>query len=278
MFNHAGRWPSGQEAVGNSDAVASPCGSGVSDKQADAPSACMRSELRPLEPELMDGPAPNHPPDCDTTLPGPAYSRQGDRGGERTRRALRNALANLLRTRDYDDLTVSDILAEADVGRSTFYAHFSSKDDLLRFGLDRLAIELRDVSESMAPAKDGCGFAFVRPLLEHIGRQREMFRRLKGRGATVYRRALDQLLTELMRQAMAVDSAEFDPIRELEVQFAKGALRGMILWWLERNSRLHPHDVEAEFLRLIRNGAERARPGQRRFEPGRSGGALVACS
>jgi AcrR family transcriptional regulator len=223
-------------------------------------------------PETMEGrPALESVP-CDSALPGPVPSR-GYRRVERTRRALRSALANLLRTRDYDALTVNDILAEADVGRSTFYAHFSGKDDLLRYGLEQLGAELLDASQSTS-RKSGQGFGVVRPLLEHIGRQREMVRRLKGRGATVHRRALDQLLTELTRRAIAGDSAMFDPIRELEVQFAKGALRGMILWWLERNSRLHPHEVEAQFLRLMRNGAHLARPLQ---DPARAGnGEAVA--
>jgi AcrR family transcriptional regulator len=180
--------------------------------------------------------------------------RQNDRRVERTRSALRRALVDLLRTRDYDDLTVNDILASADVGRSTFYSHFSSKDDLLRYGLQRLGDEVRHASECTS-AERGCGFAFVRPLLEHIGTHRELFRHLKGRGATVHRRALNQLLVDLTRRAMAGESPQFDPVRELEIQFAKGALYGVILWWLERNSSLDPCDVESEFLRLIHRGA-----------------------
>lgn len=201
----------------------------------------------------MDGAPPFEPTDGDPDRSSSSEPKS-DRRVERTRRALTTALVDLLRTRDYDGLTVNDILTQADVGRSTFYAHFSSKDDLLRYGLERLGADLREASPA-AKRKGASGFDFVRPLLEHIGREREIFRRLKGRGATVHRRALDQLLTELTRRAITGDSAEFDPIRELEVQFSKGALRGMILWWLERNSRLDPSEVEAEFLRLIRNGA-----------------------
>jgi AcrR family transcriptional regulator len=237
----------------------------------------MRLELRRTGAGMMDGPTAFHGAGCGSPLPGPNV-RQGDRRVERTRRALRSALADLLRTRDYDDLTISDILAEADVGRSTFYAHFNSKDDLLRFGLERLGIELRDASGPLLDSKGGCGFAFVRPLLEHIGGQRDMLRRLKGRGATVYRRALDQVLAELTRHAMAMDSAEFDPIREFEIQFAKGALYGMILWWLERNSRLHAHELEAEFLRLIRNGVDPASSSRDGPPRSRTGGGLLAGS
>jgi AcrR family transcriptional regulator len=222
----------------------------------------------------MDGQPVFEPAECDSSVSSPVACH-GDRRVERTRRALRTALADLLRTRDYDDLTINDILAEADVGRSTFYAHFGSKDDLLRYGLERLGAELRDASGSIT-REGGHRFGFVRPLLEHIERQREMLRRLKGRGATVHRRALDRLLTDLTRRAIAGDSAEFDPLRELEVQFSKGALCGMILWWLERNSRLHPHEIEAEFLRLIGNGSAEAAGRRRERAPGDHKGEALA--
>jgi AcrR family transcriptional regulator len=221
---------------------------------------------------MTAAPPPLRPAECSSERRRVGAS-QGDRRVERTRRALTAALAELLRTREYDELTINDILAEADVGRSTFYAHFNSKDDLLRFGLERLATELRDASDPAGGTKGGTGFGFVRPLLEHIEGQREMLRRLRGRGATVHRRAMDRLLTELTRRAIAGHCATFDPIREVEVQFAKGALGGIIDWWIERNSRLRPDEVEAEFLRLIGSGGGRGRP-----PLGRTGPALVACS
>ncbi|MEV6771549.1 helix-turn-helix domain-containing protein [Nocardia sp. NPDC051030] len=49
----------------------------------------------------------------------------------RTRMALHRALMELMRTRPYDRITVRDIIDRADVGRSTFYAHYRDKDDLL---------------------------------------------------------------------------------------------------------------------------------------------------
>jgi AcrR family transcriptional regulator len=176
----------------------------------------------------------------------------GGRRRDRTRRALRAALVDLLRTRDFDELTVQDLLAEADVGRSTFYSHFTGKADLLRYGMQSLGQEVRLAAEQTAAGAD---FAFVRPLLEHIAGHRELFRHLKGRGGEIHRQALGQLLTDLSRQAMGGGSdARFDPVRELRVQFAKGALQAVILWWIERNSSLAPAEVEAEFRRLLREG------------------------
>ena len=61
-----------------------------------------------------------------------------DRRSRRTRQALHQALIRLIVERGYDEITVGDIADAADSGRSTFYAHFTDKDDLLRSAGDYL--------------------------------------------------------------------------------------------------------------------------------------------
>src|SRR4029079_1728498 len=56
---------------------------------------------------------------------------KADRRVARTRRALKEALTDLILEGGYESGTVQDVIARADVGRSTFYAHFLDKDDLL---------------------------------------------------------------------------------------------------------------------------------------------------
>src|SRR4029079_6347017 len=54
-----------------------------------------------------------------------------DRRVGKTRRALKEALTDLILAQGYESVTVQDLIDRADVGRSTFYAHFMDKDDLL---------------------------------------------------------------------------------------------------------------------------------------------------
>ncbi|MEU4313779.1 TetR/AcrR family transcriptional regulator [Nocardia sp. NPDC024068] len=54
-----------------------------------------------------------------------------DRRVRRTRDALHAALIGLMMERAYDRITVSDVIERANIGRSTFYAHYRDKDELL---------------------------------------------------------------------------------------------------------------------------------------------------
>src|SRR5690349_13693927 len=94
-----------------------------------------------------------------------------DRRTLRTRQALHQALIRLVMERGYDQVSVADIADAANVGRSTFYAHFTDKDDLLRSGIGYLKSMLID------PSSDGSDpLEFSRFLTEHLHEQRKLYR------------------------------------------------------------------------------------------------------
>ena len=73
-----------------------------------------------------------------TKMNGQNPSMQQDRRTQRTQQTLLDALMALLQVRHYDAITVKDIIEKANVGRSTFYAHYQTKEDLLKSGFERV--------------------------------------------------------------------------------------------------------------------------------------------
>ena len=96
-------------------------------------------------------------------------TREGstDRRVRRTRIALREALLELMTERGWEDISVQDLCDRADIGRSTFYMHFSGKEKLLVSGFDDLRRELRRLQPKVEAGGSGA-LAFVRGLVDHF--------------------------------------------------------------------------------------------------------------
>ncbi|MGI6754880.1 MAG: TetR/AcrR family transcriptional regulator [Atopobiaceae bacterium] len=84
-----------------------------------------------------------------SSRPNRARPRARNRNAERSIRLLQEAFVQLLAEKPYDKITVSDITRKADLNRGTFYAHYSSIDDLMNRMMDSLAISLVSLVEQV---------------------------------------------------------------------------------------------------------------------------------
>ena len=70
-----------------------------------------------------------------------------DRRQRKTREAIFTALIDLLSKKDFSQITVGQIIDKADVGRTTFYAHFETKEDLLKQLCEDLFCHIADAAQ-----------------------------------------------------------------------------------------------------------------------------------
>src|SRR4030088_2892867 len=162
-----------------------------------------------------------------------------DRRISRTRAMLQHALTSLILKKGYEAVTIQDICDKANVGRSTFYAHYTSKDDLKRSGFERLRKELvdrqRDAQATPGDIRErSLGFSLT--MFEHARDHIDLYRALVGgRGGAVSLGQIRQILSDLVRNEFAAttDKNSADIPRELVVQYVVGAFMAVMTWWLD---------------------------------------------
>ncbi len=186
-----------------------------------------------------------------------------DRRIARTRSILENALNQLTLVKGYEAVTIKDICDAANVGRSTFYAHFTSKDDLKRSGLEHLrhhllARQQAALAGGSSPQDRALSFSLV--MLEHARDHAALYKALVGdRGGSVALGMIREILGELIRTDLArldMERVQWPADREATVHYLVGAFMSVMIWWLESGAKLAPGEVDALFRHLSLEGID----------------------
>ncbi len=170
-----------------------------------------------------------------------------DRRVRRTTQALTHALVALVQEQQYDTITVQDLLDRADVGRSTFYCHYRSKDDLLLRSfealLDRLDGAMNRVGDPSSPR-----VAPARELFHHVG-EFQSFHRSLARGRMLER--LYQAGTNQLSRTIAPRLAALTPRTDRAIaphpvmaQALAGALFALLRWWVDKDAPYSPEEMD----------------------------------
>jgi AcrR family transcriptional regulator len=177
-----------------------------------------------------------------------------DRRVQRTRLTLRSAMTALIREQGFESLTVQDIIDRANVGRSTFYAHFKSKEDLLKGSVEMMRSSLRQFQRRAlaAPGKpEDRLFAFTRELFEHAEQHRETFAAMVGkRSGSVFVSHLHRMLADVIRDDLALLASRKRAERErveIAVQFITAGLIGILEVWLAEFPKIAAAEMDARF-------------------------------
>jgi AcrR family transcriptional regulator len=166
-----------------------------------------------------------------------------DRRTRKTQSAIYSAFVSLIVERGYDAISVQHIIDEADVGRTTFYSHFKSKDDLLVFGFQRLR---GDLQGQLKAARGNVSCGFLEPLLEHARAHLGLYRALlRGNGGPLAERAFQAIVEELV-------AGEFkDEVdRSSAVAILAGGLMGGIRNWIDKPTSVGEADLASTFRRF----------------------------
>lgn len=181
-----------------------------------------------------------------------------DRRTARTERAIRTAFCSLLEQKSYARITVQDVLDEADVGRSTFYAHFDGKEDLLARLVDEIC---EHATTPLSPEPDHDFIertdevSVVEHLLRHVQERRTGVRVLiVGAGDGTFERLLRESLVEQADRQLPskLPGVAGTVDRRFVVEHLAGSLVDLTVQWAHRAFADDPRDLAESYVTLMR--------------------------
>ena len=180
-----------------------------------------------------------------------------DRRVQRTLQSLRAALLELIKEKNYDDISIEEITERANVGRATFYLHYKDKEDLL---LEEFSETIYDQAQVLsevpfsawvpASTKDSGKNKPLQPLLlvfQHVHDHSELYYLLlKSANASKIVERIRKVSTEAIVRFVE-NKMKSDPIPllfevpiEFFAAFFSGALLRVVRWWIKEDMRHSP--------------------------------------
>jgi AcrR family transcriptional regulator len=178
-----------------------------------------------------------------------------DRRVRRTRDSLAAAMMELMVRKRFDRITVQDLLDQANVGRSTFYTHWRSKEDLLLTHFDRM------LEHTVGGEHDDPEGLPTLGLILHIGEQHRLYRALVwGRSAEMILRRAEDYLSARFLKDLARLSGDGDPAVPVEevARFAASAFLAQLRWWLDSEMPIPAVELDRRFHALVMPGVRAA--------------------
>jgi AcrR family transcriptional regulator len=185
-----------------------------------------------------------------------ASKKKTDARVRRTRDALGDALVALMQEKPFDTITVQDVLDRANVSRSTFYTHYSDKDDLLMSDAEEF---FEAISMALSQHGDKSDRVFpVQEFFAHLSNVQPFFKALvkSGKYQENMELAREHFARGIERRLAELPRGQSIPPHELPaIAFAHaGALMSLLMWWLDRGMRESPAEMDHLFHRIVWNG------------------------
>jgi AcrR family transcriptional regulator len=194
--------------------------------------------------------------------------KTSDRRVRRTRRALQEALIQLILEKGYDSVTIEEITDRADLGRTTFYLHFKDKEALLLRAIDTICEDFIEEHSALLESIDNPEntlrklrynlderilyyiFAHAR---DHSDLYKVMMRGEGGARAT--RRFTNIIRDETTKRLNQIKGLENKVPTEIFAVHFSGMLMELVTWWLEEDQPYTIEEMVAFFQQMFIFGA-----------------------
>lgn len=182
-----------------------------------------------------------------------------DRRYKRAEQRLTAAMLRLISKKAFHEITINDILAEADVVRKTFYTHYPNKEQLLWHSLEQHFQSIQDGLTDMHPnTLLVSNKPLSYPVYKHVSEFSLFYKGMlleNGQATFVF-----QFMDHIARQSFL----RLQPLRDVApivsippvymADLLSGALLGTLRWWLKNDLQDTPEQMAYRFSQFIAPG------------------------
>ena len=165
----------------------------------------------------------------------------------KTQNTLFDALLKLLQTNNFEKIKVVDICNEASVNRSTFYAHYRDKYELLLDYVNTLKESLlRELEKNMYDVNTRDYYMeMISLILDHIDEKREIYYPIliNNKSSSIIDIISDVIVRDINKRLEVSNVRQGSVPTDILVLFCLGAVSSIIISWLQNKDKYSKEDI-----------------------------------
>lgn len=182
-----------------------------------------------------------------------------DRRQKKTRHAIFQAFITLLSKHSYENITVGQIIERADVGRATFYAHFETKEYLLKSLCEELFAHIFESESGNQQAHshifdcDAPDSVFLH-LFRHLQKNdNNILQLLSGQNNSLFLGYFKDNLDKLSKSQLTLfEARKAEALPEsLWVDHISSTFVETVRWWVENGMKESPEQITEYFYLIV---------------------------
>lgn len=181
-----------------------------------------------------------------------------DRRVVKSKRDMKDAMISLMQKKDFKEISISDIVRNADLNRGTFYKHYQYKEDLLTEIMDEV---ITDLTESFRePYKDIEVFEFnslttsAIKVFDHVHKYANFYSlMIQTNTLANFQHKFCHILKELALNDLIDDLPNPKTNRELHASYQAYAILGLIIEWITGGFKYSSGYMAEQLLEILKH-------------------------
>ena len=177
-----------------------------------------------------------------------------DRRQRKTRQAIYEAFESLMKEEHYSQVTVAQIIKRADIGRSTFYDHFETKDDLLAQMCSEMFDHIFEGVNEQCKTHSDLEVHGLEGLLAHLlyhlrDTHGEVCGKLLKEGEPCFTDYFSRRLSDLFERKMPDVDGEIP--HDLAIEMLTSSFCRAMVWWFDNDTKCSPEELAHWFMLFV---------------------------
>lgn len=162
-----------------------------------------------------------------------------------SKRFIKEGLIELMKTKTIDKISVLELCKTADINRNTFYAHYSTPEEVLNELEDETAEELLGILSSNPVKKR------ILESLRYIKEHQNIYGVLISNRSSRFNQKMSALTTEFMISFYKEAGMDFTQTQKHRLQFTNGGMMGVIDAWVKEGCTYPVESLDSEITEFL---------------------------